>query len=179
MTWTTVRLCHCSFSFSLETKCFRLDEIHFDNGAGYDYETAIQDRLKKANAEFEHDETPAELKHRQRVSFDAVVKAVDIVQDPQEYTDANSMPKQVISPVHEEPPTSLPEVHDETNPHQYTVPLNDTQPKEGPTLLQQLKAMQFHGVQPTGERWSSTRSNGTNDAASPRGIGSRKGLREE
>ncbi|CAF5083787.1 unnamed protein product, partial [Rotaria socialis] len=39
------------------------------------------------------------------------------------------------------------------------------QPKEGPTLLQQLKAMQFHGVPPTGDRWSSVNSNKTNGSS--------------
>ena len=170
MIWTTVRHCPCSLPVSIETERSDLDEIHFDNGAGYDYETAIQDRLKRANEEFEHDATPAELKHRQRVSFDAVVKAVDIVQDPQEYTTTGAIPKPVVSPVHEEPPSSIGEVQDDTNRHQYTVPLNDTQPKEGPSLLQQLKAMQFHGIPPTGDRWSSTRTNGSNEIASPTGM---------
>ncbi|CAF2342817.1 unnamed protein product [Rotaria sp. Silwood2] len=141
------------------------DEIHFDNGNSYDYEAAIQERLKKINEEFEHDETPSELKHRQRVSFDAVVKAVDITQDPQEYENIDSLAKPSISPVAEEPSISADNSQDENNSLEYTVPLNDTQPKEGPTLLQQLKAMQFHGISPVGDRWSSTNSNKTNGSS--------------
>ncbi|CAF0897049.1 unnamed protein product [Rotaria sordida] len=141
------------------------DEIHFDNGNNYDYETAIQERLKKANQEFEHDETPSELKHRQRVSFDAVVKAVDIIQDPQEHENTDSLAKPSASPVAEESSISATSPENENNSLEYTVPLNDTEPKEGPTLLQQLKAMQFHGVPPTGERWSSTNPNRTNSSS--------------
>ncbi|CAF4068938.1 unnamed protein product [Rotaria magnacalcarata] len=138
------------------------DEIHFDNGNNYDYEADIHERLKKANEEFEHDVTPAELKHRQRVSFDAMVKAVNIVQDPQEHASEDTLIKPSVSPVGEEPAASTTTSQNDDNPVAYTVPLNDTQPKEGPTLLQQLKAMQFHGVSPTGDRWSSVNSNKTN-----------------
>lgn len=51
----------------------------------------------------------------------------------------------------------------ESGPHQYTVPLNDTQEREGPTLLQTIKAYQFHGVTPTGERWSIPRAHTTHE----------------
>ncbi|CAF0810217.1 unnamed protein product [Rotaria sordida] len=150
------------------------DEIHFDNGNNYDYETAIQERLKKANQEFEHDETPSELKHRQRVSFDAVVKAVDIIQDPQEHENTDSLAKPSASPVAEESSISATSPENENNSLEYTVPLNDTEPKEGPTLLQQLKAMQFHGVPPTGERWSSTNPNRTNSSSTREDLSSLK-----
>ncbi|CAF0929596.1 unnamed protein product [Rotaria sp. Silwood1] len=141
------------------------DEIHFDNGNNYDYETAIQERLKRANEEFEHDATPSELKHRQRVSFDAVVKAVDITQDPQEYENTDSIAKPSVPSVAEESTISANSPQNENNPVEYTVPLNDTQPKEGPTIVQQLRAMQFHGVPPVGERWSSSNLNKTNDSS--------------
>ena len=134
----------------------KLDELHFDGGNTYDYEVDIQERLKKANEEFEHDQTPAELKHRQRVSFDAVVKAVDIVQDPQEYGNGRALTDALISPVTEKSSSDAVNPRDDNDLQQYTVPLNDTTPKEGPTLLQQLKAMQFHGISPFGERLPST-----------------------
>ncbi|CAF3345726.1 unnamed protein product [Rotaria socialis] len=145
------------------------DEIHFDNGNNYDYEADIHERLKKANEEFEHDVTPAELKHRQRVSFDAMVKAVDIVQDPQEHVSEDTLIKPSVSPVDEEPAARITTSQNDDSPVAYTVPLNDTQPKEGPTLLQQLKAMQFHGVPPTGDRWSSVNSNKTNGSSPHQG----------
>jgi len=146
---------------------FKIDELHFDNGNSFDYETAIQERLKKANEEFKHDETPVELKHSQRVSFDAIVKAVDI---DQELDNTDPLARPPISPVAEESSISVTSPQDENNPHEYTVPLNDTQPKEGPSLLQQLKAMQFHGVLPIGERWSSTNPNTTNGSSIREGI---------
>ena len=62
-----------------------MDEDH-----GYDYDLVIRERLRKANEEFEHDQTPAELKRPQRVSFDTVVKAVDIVQPSRENDTADS-----------------------------------------------------------------------------------------
>jgi hypothetical protein len=144
--------------------CF-LDELHFDNGNGYDYEASIQDRLKRANEELKQDETPVELKHKQRVSFDSIVKAVDIEQDSQDVDNSNSITKPPISPVDEETLPSSTSPQNDSSPHQYTVPLNDVQPKEGPTLLQQLKALQFHGIQ-IGERWSPA----TNDPSSREGI---------
>jgi hypothetical protein len=147
-----------------------IDELHFDNGNNFDYDTAIQERLKKANEDFKQDDTPVELKHRQRVSFDAIVKAVDIVQDPQELDSTDLLAKQQVSPVVEEPSTSVTSPQNDNNPHEYTVPLNDTQPKEGPTLLQQLKAMQFHGIPPFGERWSSINPNVTNSSTMREGI---------
>ena len=142
-----------------------LDELHFNDGNSYDYETSIQDRLKKANEELQQDETPVELRHKQRVSFDSIVKAVDIEQEPQDVEPSNPIPRPPISPVEEEALPSSTSPQQDNAPHQYTVPLNDTQPKEGPTLLQQLKAMQFHGVQ-IGERWAPA----TNASSSHEGI---------
>jgi hypothetical protein len=142
-----------------------LDDFPFGDGTGEDYNVVIQDRLKKANEELKHDQTPAQSKHRQRVSFDTVVTAVDIVQDPAEYDNTNPLTRPVISSIIEEPSTDDTSSQSETSKHQYSVPLNDTQPREGPTLLQQLKAMQFHGVLPTNERWGST-GNDTNSSDS-------------
>lgn len=146
------------------------DEIHFDNGNNYDYESDIHERLKRANEELAHDQTPAELKHRQRVSFDAVVKAVDIVQDPQEHENSDSLVKPSVSPVAENVPDSAVNSQNDNNPVEYTVPLNDTEPREGPTLLQQLKALQFHGILPSGDHWSSTNANRSNDSSAQQGI---------
>jgi hypothetical protein len=50
------------------------------------------------------------------------------------------------------------------------VPLNDTQPKEGPTLTDKIRAIQFHGGLPTGERWSSINSNTTPNSSAREGI---------
>ena len=36
----------------------------------------------------------------------------------------------------------------ENSPHEYTVPLNDTKPRDTPTLVEQIKAMQFYGGSP-------------------------------
>ncbi|CAF0975606.1 unnamed protein product [Rotaria sp. Silwood1] len=138
-------------------------DISYDDGNGYDYSIIIQERLKKANEEFEHDQTPAELKHRQRVSFDAVVKAVDIVQDPTELDHDNGLVRASVSPVPEELSTTITSPRSETSTHEYTVPLNDTQPREGLTLLQQIKALQFHNTPPSDERWASTANNVNND----------------
>jgi hypothetical protein len=127
--------------------------------------------LKKANEDLKQDETPAELRHKQRVSFDNVVKAVDIEQDSQDLNNPNPITKPPISPVEEEALPSSTSPQNDNNPHEYTVPLNDTQPKEGPTLLQQLKAMQFHGIPMIGERWSPVTSNPpTNSPSSREGI---------
>ncbi|CAF0758736.1 unnamed protein product [Didymodactylos carnosus] len=120
------------------------DDLHFGIEHNYDYEAVIKDRLKKVNAEFEHDQTPAELNHRQRVSFDAVVKAVDIVHDDAEEDGYEVQKGSSVTDQEEDK---------NTDSDLYTVPLNDTQPKSGPSLLQQLKAMQFHGALPI-ERFS-------------------------
>ncbi|CAF0756559.1 unnamed protein product [Adineta steineri] len=146
------------------------DELHFDDGNNFDYEVAIQERLKRANEEFQHDETPAELKHRQRVSFDSVVKAVDIVQEPEVDDNTNRVAKPPVSPVAEESAINATNSQKESNPHEYTVPLNDTQPKEGPTLLEQLKAMQFHGGPPAGDRRQAANTKTTNDSSTREGI---------
>ncbi|CAF2411361.1 unnamed protein product [Rotaria sp. Silwood2] len=138
-------------------------DMAYDDGNGYDYSLIIQERLKKVNEEFEHDQTPAELKHRQRVSFDAIVKAVDIVQDPTELDHDDSLARTSVSPVPEEASTAITSPRSDTSTHEYTVPLNDTQPKEGLTLLQQIKALQFHNIPPTNERWASTANNVNND----------------
>ena len=152
------------------TLYIQIDELHFDNGNNFDYEVAIQERLKRANEEFEHDQTPAELKHRQRVSFDSVVKAVDIVQEPDDDPNKIAVAKQPALPVVEELSTSAGSPQHENSPHEYTVPLNDTQPKEGPTLLQKVKAMQFHGGPPVGGQRPPTSTNATNGSSTQQGI---------
>lgn len=146
---------------------FGIDELHFDNGNNYDYDTDIRERLKKVNAEFNQDETPVVLKHPQRVSFDSIVKAVDIVQESQELENSDSLTKPPVSPVIEEPIVN--QINDD-NPHEYTVPLNDTQPKDGPSLLETLKAKQFHGVSLPGNRWTSTMPNENPDSSKQEGI---------
>ena len=135
---------------------FAIDDLSYDDENGYDYNTVIQERLKKANEELEHDRTSSEIKQQQRVSFDTVVKAVDIVQDPNEYDDTNPLIRPSVSPVSEEPSTNLNSPRSETSAHEYTVPLNDTQPKVGPTLLEQIKALQFHGTLPTNDTWATS-----------------------
>ena len=84
--------------------------------------------MKKANEEFRKDETPVELKREPRIQFDAVVKAVDIVLGTDDQADSSMY----------EAPSS--------NTHEYTVPLNDTKPKEGLSLVEQIKAIQFHNM---------------------------------
>ncbi|CAF1304234.1 unnamed protein product [Adineta ricciae] len=121
------------------------DELHFDNGSSIDYDISIQERLKRANEVFEHDKTPAELTHQQRVSFDSVVKAVQLVQDPEDGKITDSSDTQPISPVVEESTIHGADSQDENSPHEYTVPLNDTKPRDTPTLVEQIKAMQFYG----------------------------------
>ena len=118
--------------------------------------------MKKANEEFELDKTSAELKHSQRVSFDVHVKAVDIVQDPEESDPDDLVDRTAISFVKEESSTNMNSPRSETSVHEYTVPLNDTQPKEGLTLLQQLKALQFHDTPSINKRWAIT-TNNSND----------------
>lgn len=132
------------------------EELHFDDGNTFDYETSIRDRLKKANEELDHDETPIELKHRQRVSFDAVVRAVDFGQNGQELDNSNPSDQSANLPIVEETESARTNSsQQEANPHEYTVPLNDTQPREGPSMLDKIKAVQFHGASPSGEHWSS------------------------
>ncbi|CAF0873620.1 unnamed protein product [Adineta ricciae] len=106
------------------------DDFPYDD-AGADYFITIEERLKKANEEFQKDETPVELKHEPRIQFDAVVKAVDIVLESDDQVDSSM----------DEAPSS--------NTHEYTVPLNDTKPKEGLSLVEQIKAIQFHNMPPT------------------------------
>ena len=89
---------------------------------------------------------------------------------PQDVDNSNSITKPPISPVDEEPLISATSPQNDDSPHEYTVPLNDMTPKEGPTLVQQLKAMQFHGIPPTGERWSSMSSNPANASSSRKGM---------
>ena len=97
-----------------------------------------------------------ELKHKQRVSFDAVVKAVDIGKDSQELNNSDPSVESPITPVIEESSSNPITPDSEKAPHEYTVPLNDTQPKEGPTIVERIRAVQFHGALPTNEQWSST-----------------------
>ena len=137
-----------------------VDDVPFGDGSGYDYDIVIQERLRKANEEFQHDQTPLELKHPQSVSFDAVVKAVDIIQHPAEHEHGELFTQSFISTAGEVSSARTASPSNEPSTHEYTVPLNDTQPRQGPTLLQQLKAMQFYGAQSTGDPWS----NGANHA---------------
>jgi hypothetical protein len=146
----------------ITSRVFFIDDLPYDDADGYDYSIVIQERLKRANEEFEHDRTSSELKQRQRVSFDAVVKAVDIVQDPDEHEGTNSLIRPSVSPVAEESSTTITSPRSETSAHEYTVPLNDTQPKEGPSLLEQIKALQFHGTLPTSQRWATTANSSSN-----------------
>jgi hypothetical protein len=99
------------------------------------------------------------LKHHQRVSFDVLVKAVDIIQDPNEHEITDPTVRPSVSPVAEESSTNLPSPRSDTSTHEYTVPLNDTQTKEGLSLLEQIKALQFHGANPIGERWATAVNN--------------------
>ncbi|CAF3345152.1 unnamed protein product [Rotaria socialis] len=149
------RVYHCDV-FGQDENDIDEDDIPYDDVAGYDYNLIIQERLKKVNAEFEHDQTPVELKHSQRVSFDSVVKAVDIVQDPAELEHENGVIQPSISPVPEELPAIITSSRSDTSSHEYTVPLNDTQPRDGLTLLQQIKALQFHNEHTTSGPWATT-----------------------
>lgn len=115
------------------------------------------------NEEFEHDQTPAELKHPPRVSFHSVVKAVDIVQDPEEHDNEDGAIQAMASPVTEESTTATTSPRSDTGSHEYTVPLNDTQPKEGLTLLQQIKALQFHNMNLTADRWAAAADDQNNE----------------
>lgn len=137
-----------------------VDDVPFGDGSGYDYDIVIQDRLKKANAEFQHDQTSIELKHPQSVSFDAVVRAVDIIQHPAEHEHTELFAQSFVSIVGETSSARTASSLNDSSTHEYTVPLNDTQPRQGPTLLQQLKAMQFYGTPGPGDPWS----NGANHA---------------
>ena len=169
MKWTMVNKKTRREISSLHFDCI-VDELHFDNGNNYDYEASIHERLKKANEELKQDETPVELKHKQRVSFDAIVKAVDIGQDSQDPDVSNPLTASTISPVEEEVSPSSTSPHVDGTPHQYTVPLNDTQPREGPTFLEQVKAMQFHGISLLGERYAPPSSHPTHGSSSRPGI---------
>lgn len=42
----------------------------------------------------------------------------------------------------------------ENGTHEYTVPLNDLQPKQGLSLTDQIKAAQFYGILPSNDRWA-------------------------
>lgn len=56
------------------------DDINFDYGYGYDYERVIKERLKIANQDFSN-EPVVDKERPTTVSFDTVVKAVDIQKD--------------------------------------------------------------------------------------------------
>jgi hypothetical protein len=110
------------------------------------------------------------LIHEQRVSFDTVVKAVDITQEIEVDNNTDHLAPPSIAPVVEGTSTNTTSSQNESNPHEYTVPLNDTQPKEGPTLLEQIKAMQFHGGALIGERRPITNTKTTNGSSTREGI---------
>ena len=115
--------------------------------------------MRRANAELEHDRTSSELRNPQRVSFDTVVKALDIVQDPSEHDSAIPVVPTRIAPLPEEPSDAANAENSsrtENGTHEYTVPLNDIQPREGLSLTEQLKAAQFYGVFPSNDRWATT-----------------------
>ncbi|UJR21241.1 hypothetical protein I4U23_024336 [Adineta vaga] len=126
------------------------DDFTYED-AGADYFITIQDRLKKANDEFRQDLSSTEAKVQPRVQFDTIVKAVDIFLEP---TESNDPEKLIDSSVNEQSPN---------NTHEYTVPLNDTQPKEGLSLVEQIKAIQFHNMPPTDERWATTANNNNDE----------------
>lgn len=151
---------------------YSLEELHLEDGT-FDYESSIRERLIKANEDLKHDQTPVELSHKQRVSFDAIVKAVDIEQDPQELRRVDSPDRPLVSPIVEEITTTQTSPQNETNAHEYTVPLNDTHPREGPTLTETVRAIQFHGMAPPpGSRWASSSgmSNPTNNGTPQEGM---------
>ena len=100
--------------------------------------------MKKVNEDFRDDQTPTELKHSQRIVFDPIVRAVDIVQDPDEHDHTVELFNQSSTSTFVEDPTAANRNATNSTPHQYTVPLNDTQPRQGLSLLEQLKAMQFN-----------------------------------
>lgn len=138
---------------------FLSDDLAYDDGGEYDYPIAIQERLRRANADLEHDQTSSELRHPPRVSFDTIVKAVDIVRDPNEDDSITSPVSSRITPVPEESSDAATvgnSSRSENDAHEYTVPLNDIQPREGPSLTEQLKAAQFYGIPPTNDRWATT-----------------------
>ena len=89
-----------------------------------------------------------------------MVKAVDIIQHPAEHEHAELFTRSFVSSVGETSSGRTASPLNESSTHEYTVPLNDTQPRQGPTLLQQLKAMQFYGAPSPGDPWS----NGANHA---------------
>ncbi len=144
---------------------FITDDLPYDDGSGSDYFVSIQERLKKANEEFQQDQTSVELKHPPRVSFDSIVKAVDIIQDPIE---DDNLDKPPVLPNVDQPSTTSTTTRSENSTHEYTVPLNDTQPKDGLTLVQQIKALQFHNTPPTDERWAITSNNVNNNSSANR-----------
>ena len=139
-----------------------LEDVPVDEDHGYDYDLVIRERLRKANEEFEHDQTPAELKRPQRVSFDTVVKAVDIVPQSRdnETTDASPVGgRSTLMTINESSP-QVANIVNVTGRHEYTVPLNDIKPRQGPTLTEQLKALQFYGIPLPDKSWTTLESHG-------------------
>jgi hypothetical protein len=90
------------------------------------------------------------------------------MQDPNEDEILDPIVRPSVSPVTEEPTTIINSSRSDNDTHEYTVPLNDTQPKTGLTLLEQIKALQFQGTLPPGERWATTPHNVNNDSLSNR-----------
>jgi hypothetical protein len=74
----------------------------------------------------------------------------------------------MIPPVAEEPTAINNSPTNDNDTHEYTVPLNDTHPKPGLTLLEQIKALQFHGNHSDDDRWATTANNVHNDSLSNR-----------
>ena len=85
---------------------------------------------------------------------------MDIVQDPQENEPTNPIVPSRPVPVPEEPVNSS---STENGTHEYTVPLNDLQPKQGPSLTEQIKAAQFYGIFPGNDRWATNANEIRND----------------
>lgn len=136
------------------------DDIPYDDGSAYEYAIAIQERLKRANEEFQKDPTPVELKHPPRVSFGTVVRAIDIIIDPNEHDTSDFLFRASITSVQEEPLEIARSPRSDTSTHEYTIPLNDIQPKGGLSLLEKIKELQFYSSIPTEEqRWATNANN--------------------
>ncbi len=90
---------------------------------------------------------------------------MDIIQDPIEDDNVDKPP---VLPNGDQPSTSSTSARNENTTHEYTVPLNDTKPKDGPTLIEQIKALQFHNTPPTDERWAIASNNMNNNSLANR-----------
>jgi len=137
------------------------DDIPYDDNSAYEYALAIEERLKRANEEFQQDQTPIELNHRQRVSFDVNVKAIDIILDLSEQDNSDLLNQSLRTSIQEQPIEILPSPRSDNNStYEYILPLNDLQPKQGLSLLEKIKELQFHNYLIDEEqRWATTAHN--------------------